>query len=131
MYVHHTGADFLAHSPAQLVPVKHRPLESDESLEESAHFSFKIHVWFSPVSLILIHFCCVMLKRRLMGNFSNYLTDFRRSSPGKAKDVFVGHSNIAAPLVCNLILISPLILTFGIQHSEHSRLYCVWIVVSN
>lgn len=45
MYVQHTGADFLAHSP-----VKHRPLENDESLEESAHFSFKIHVCFSPGS---------------------------------------------------------------------------------
>lgn len=74
MYVHHTGADFLAHSPAQLVPVKHRPLENDESLEESAHFSFKIHVWFSPGSFNTnvknVNISkCVMLKRRLTGNF--------------------------------------------------------------
>lgn len=63
MYVHHTGADFLAHSPAQLVPVKHRPLESDESLEESAHFSFKIHVWFSPGSFNTNTFLLCNVKR--------------------------------------------------------------------
>lgn len=69
MYVHHTGADFLAHSPAQLVPVKHRPLESDESLEESAHFSFKIHVWFSPGSFNTNTFLLCNVKKETDGEF--------------------------------------------------------------
>lgn len=69
MYVQHTGADVLAHSPAQLVPVKHRPLEIDESLEESAHFSFKIHVWVSPGSFNTNAVLLCTVKRRLTGNF--------------------------------------------------------------
>lgn len=77
MYVHHTGADFLAHSPAQLVPVKHRPLE------ESAHFSFKIHVWFSPGSFNTNTFLLCNVKKETDREFLKLPHRLQKKQPRK------------------------------------------------